>query len=46
MRLKKKKVKQKQQKKSFVQRYIFIIQSLYSTKKERKKKGVNFFSLL
>lgn len=41
----KKKVKQKQTKKSFVQRYIFIIQSLYSTKKERKK-GVNFFSLL
>lgn len=38
----KKKVKQKQTKKSFVQRYIFIIQSLYSTKKERKK-GVNFF---
>lgn len=41
----KKKKQNKNKKKSFVQRYIFIIQSLYSTKK-RHKKGVHFFSLL
>lgn len=41
----KKTVKQKQ-KKSFVQRYIFIIQSLYSTKKRQKKNGVHFFFII
>lgn len=39
---KKKKSKTKT-KKSFVQRYIFIIQSLYSTKKDRKKRCTFFF---
>lgn len=39
----KKKSKTKTKKKSFVQRYIFIIQSLYSTKKRQEKKVYIFF---